>query len=768
LSGALDDILCHTLRKAEMTQAESDALVAHLQGKLRRGEALLLLDGLDEISDTAQRTGFCEQIERVQAAYPEAPIIATSRIVGYREMGRRIGRGFEHLTIADLEREEKDDFARRWCALTELPERREAATMELIHDIHSSERIERLTGNPMLLTTLALVKRNVGKLPNRRVELYGEALEVLLNWRAEVDEPLDKREAVPQLEYLAYAMCDRGTQQLREDEALELLERMREEFPRVYPARKHAPEEFLRLLERRTGILVETGRVRHRGREALVYEFRHLTFEEYLAGLALLDGRFPGYVPGRSLAQAVAPLAGRTSEENGDYPRREVVVSESWREALRLCVAACPDTEVDGVLQAILNLLTGEDWQKVARPRSVLAALCLADEPNVSEAVAREVLSAFAGQVGTDDGGDYARTSLDAAALELAVSRWGEMLYSLLVAEFRARGAASRDSVGGLLGLVAAAATPEDEAARRTRLTREAGRTSAGEEQAIRGALVLAGAFPLPADWAMPAETISVLFDMLEGSAPAAHAAARALSNLSAPWPGRRLWSPPAAERSKIIAKVANPAFDIGSVRWLIEVLRQAPDPRALKPLLARLEDEDRDVRSAAVRALGGLGDARVVEPLVARLGDEDWWVRSVAVEVLGRLNDARVVEPLIARLEDENWWVCSMAAEALGRLNDARGIEALMGKLSADNPQTRRAALEALSQKLAEEVERELLSRDLDAIYPYLDPQQEISEVRVEWAARELKMSVKEVRRHYEALATRFGLKLAWRAGRE
>jgi len=308
------------LRKAEMTKAESDALVAHLQGKLRRGEALLLLDGLDEISDTVQRTRFCEQIEHIQAAYPQAPIIATSRIVGYREMGQRIGRGFEHLTITDLEREEKDDFARRWCAMTERPEKREAATQELIHDIHSSERIERLTGNPMLLTTLALVKRKVGKLPTRRVELYGEALEVLLNWRAEVDEPLDKREAVPQLEYLAYAMCDRGTQQLREDEVLELFERMRGEFPQVYAACKHTPEEFLRLLERRTGILVEAGRVPHKGRGALVYEFRHLTFQKYLAGLALVDGRFPGHAPGRSLAQVVAPWPGGRAKRMGVIP----------------------------------------------------------------------------------------------------------------------------------------------------------------------------------------------------------------------------------------------------------------------------------------------------------------------------------------------------------------------------------------------------------------------------------------------------------------
>ncbi|UCG88411.1 MAG: hypothetical protein JSW71_07680, partial [Gemmatimonadota bacterium] len=194
LGGPLDNILLYTLRKTEITEAESSALRTVLRGKLDQGQALLLLDGLDEIAAPAVRARFCQQLERIHVAYPHAPIIATSRIVGYREMGYRIGRGFEHVTIADLSHEDKDDFARRWCAITELPERRETATEELIRDIHSTDRIERLTGNPMLLTTMALVKRKVGKLPSRRADLYWEAVQVLLNWRSEVDEPIDHYE----------------------------------------------------------------------------------------------------------------------------------------------------------------------------------------------------------------------------------------------------------------------------------------------------------------------------------------------------------------------------------------------------------------------------------------------------------------------------------------------------------------------------------------------------------------------------------------------
>jgi predicted NACHT family NTPase len=283
LSGAIEDIFRHTLRQQELSDIDAAVLVDGLLKRLRTGTAVLMLDGLDEIADLRLRFRLCERLEKVVIAYPKAPVIATSRIFGYREMECRLGRGFEHLTLVDLTPEEKDDFADRWSALTELAERKMQAAEELKRDIHSTERIERLTGNPMLLTTIALVKRKVGKLPNRRADLYWEAVQVLLNWRREVDESLDWREAIPQLEYLAYEMCYRGVQQLPEDEMIEQFADMRNEFPNVYAAQRRTPEDFLRRVEAHTGILIAAGLARRRGYQMPVYEFRHPTLQEYLA-----------------------------------------------------------------------------------------------------------------------------------------------------------------------------------------------------------------------------------------------------------------------------------------------------------------------------------------------------------------------------------------------------------------------------------------------------------------------------------------------------
>jgi hypothetical protein len=90
----------------------------------------------------------------------------------------------------------------------------------------------------MLLTTLALVKRKVGKLPSRRGDLYAEAVFVLLNFNPK-HRTIDKAEAIPQLEFLAYQMCRLGVQRLTEDEVLDLLDRFRVEYPNVRAVRLH-------------------------------------------------------------------------------------------------------------------------------------------------------------------------------------------------------------------------------------------------------------------------------------------------------------------------------------------------------------------------------------------------------------------------------------------------------------------------------------------------------------------------------------------------
>ena len=119
------------------------------------------------------------------------------------------------------------------------------------------------------------------------------------------------------------------------------------------------------------------------------------------------------------------------------------------------------------------------------------------------------------------------------------------------------------------------------------------------------------------------------------------------------------------------------------------------------------LKDENSKVRSAAVQALGNLGNASepVVEAILALLEDDDLQVRRSAVQVLGNLGNASetVVQALLGLLQDNNNDLVMryFAVEALGNLGRNSEVleQALLGLLENSNNDLvmRHAAVEAL-----------------------------------------------------------------------
>jgi HEAT repeat protein len=131
---------------------------------------------------------------------------------------------------------------------------------------------------------------------------------------------------------------------------------------------------------------------------------------------------------------------------------------------------------------------------------------------------------------------------------------------------------------------------------------------------------------------------------------------------------------------------------------------------RAVKILVASLEDTDKGVRRAAIIALGRIGDGSSAEALTHMLGefpDETSWalaklgkkglpyllsatedrrkrVRSAVSKALGRMDDKGAVEPLIELLQkDESPIVRKVAAWALGEIGDGRAVLPLLRSLT-------------------------------------------------------------------------------------
>ena len=119
----------------------------------------------------------------------------------------------------------------------------------------------------------------------------------------------------------------------------------------------------------------------------------------------------------------------------------------------------------------------------------------------------------------------------------------------------------------------------------------------------------------------------------------------------------------------------------------------------ALQPLIASLNDTDTEVRRMVVQALGQLGDKQAVRPLVACLRDTEGPVRSDVANVLGTLGDPQAAEPLIDCLRDERAAVRGAAAGALGKLGEKGSVEALTVCLKDEEVTVRRAAADALGK---------------------------------------------------------------------
>lgn len=191
---------------------------------IENGRAMVLLDGLDE--GLENRGAMVHRVDEFvrqlipahdadthsHAVVPGNRVAVTSRFVGYDEAPLTDPR-WQHYSIIDWDRPSIKTFVRRWTFAIELadsggrngPKVRQDADEEynaLIGNIFSTPSIESLAGNPLLLTILALIKRQGFTLPRWRSKLYDIYLETLIRSWSKV-RALDKYPIGPEIDYLS-------------------------------------------------------------------------------------------------------------------------------------------------------------------------------------------------------------------------------------------------------------------------------------------------------------------------------------------------------------------------------------------------------------------------------------------------------------------------------------------------------------------------------------------------------------------------------------
>ena len=259
-----------------------------LEKQLENGKCLVMFDGLDEVADTQVRKLVVAWVEQCMGAYGKNRFIVSSRPHGYKS--NPLG-NVTVLLVRPFNNRQVYQFVHNWYLAIEImsaqkddPGVREDArkgAVDLIERIRSTNTLAELAVNPLLLTMITTVHRYRSSLPGRRVELYAEIFEVFLGKRQQargLELDMTPAQKLRVLCPLAYAMMEKELRVIERAEALKIIAK-----PLAAVNPKIKGEEFLQSVENGSGLLVEI--------ESSKYSFSHLTFQEHLTSIHVIESR---------------------------------------------------------------------------------------------------------------------------------------------------------------------------------------------------------------------------------------------------------------------------------------------------------------------------------------------------------------------------------------------------------------------------------------------------------------------------------------------
>lgn len=121
--------------------------------------------------------------------------------------------------------------------------------------------------------------------------------------------------------------------------------------------------------------------------------------------------------------------------------------------------------------------------------------------------------------------------------------------------------------------------------------------------------------------------------------------------------------------------------------------------PQNIELISSLLLDGDLEVQGKAVELLIKLGDPETCKYLVGVLRDESEYTRRSAVEVLNEIADPSSIKHLLSAIGDGDWWVRSRACDALANIGGPKVMSAVMELIRDKDENIRRSAIEILNQ---------------------------------------------------------------------
>lgn len=150
-----------------------------------------------------------------------------------------------------------------------------------------------------------------------------------------------------------------------------------------------SPSEFIQRIEYRSSLLMQTGYQRLDGELQPVFEFRHLTFQEYLAARGFVSEQYPGRNEEQPLVDVLAPHIG----------------DERWQEVIPLA-AVMAGRKADPVIKrltsvcATIRMEQSGDVEDQARRAISTLGRCLVEEVTLTPATLRAALMEIGQKLG--------------------------------------------------------------------------------------------------------------------------------------------------------------------------------------------------------------------------------------------------------------------------------------------------------------------------------------------------------------------------------